>query len=181
MRQTFDAINKRLNWTVDRLCLREHYDKVEELVGRLLNNPYTDIWKEEDIQRGKSTLTETEQARTLLYEFLTSTQDLIKKPDLEKPYIFDLLLKKTEIGQYFLQVGILSTSKISRAEFEIKRVLSKEENEANPMVKTANIPKKSGLHLIPLPPLEKGRRYQIHCEITNKVEITYGNTHFYSE
>jgi hypothetical protein len=161
---------ERLNWTVDRLCLREHYDEINQLLGGHITSPYFD-WYRGDIQRVQALPDEAEQIRNLVYEFITSTQDLIKEHDLKSPFVFDSMVKKAEPSEnYVVQVGFVSTSAIASAQIKIRKTPSKDEIEKKIGVKEEilDIPKDLGLHIVPIQDLEKGGQYNVHCNVTDE-------------
>lgn len=173
---------ERLNWIVDRLCLREHYDEINQLLGGHISTRSYFHWHRWNIQRVQAFPNEAEQTRNLVYEFITSTQDLIKEQDLKSPFVFDLMVKKAELGRdYVIQVGFVSDSAIESARLTIRKTPSKDEIEKKIAVKEEilDIPKDLGLHIVPIQDLEKERQYQIHCEVTNgKGESDYANLTF---
>jgi len=161
---------ERLNWTVDRLCLREHYDEINQLLGGRITSPYFD-WYRGDIQRVQAIPNEVEQTRNLVYEFITSTQDLVGEQDLKSPFVFDLMVKKAESSEdYVIQVGFVSTSVIVEAKLTIRKTASKDETDKNIALKeeVLGIPKESGLHIMPLKDLQRGRRYEVYCGVVNE-------------
>jgi len=165
---------ERLNWVVDRLCLREHYDEINQLLGGRITSPYFH-WYRGNIQRVQALPNEAEQTRNLLYEFITSTQDLIKEQDLKSPFVFDLMVKKAELSEdYVVQVGFVSKSAITSAQLTIRKTPSKDEIEKKIAVKEQilDIPKNLGLHILPIQALESGRQYEVYCKVTNEKEET---------
>jgi hypothetical protein len=160
----------RLNWVVDRLCLREHYDEINQLLGGRITSPYFH-WFRGDIQRVQALPNEAELTRNLLYEFITSTQDLIKEQDLKSPFVFDLMVKKPELSEgYAIQVGFVSNSAITSAQLIIRKKPSQDEIEKKIAVKEEklDIPKDLGLHMMPIQDLDRGRQYGVHCGVTNE-------------
>jgi hypothetical protein len=168
--RALEEIVGRLNWAVDKLCLREHYDEINQLLGGHITSPYFH-WYRGDIQRGQLSLDEAEKTRNLVYEFITSTQDLIKEQDLKSPFVFDLMVKKGELGEdYVIQVGFSSHPAIASAQITIRKIPSKDEIENKIDVKDEilDIPKDSGLHVVPVRDLERERQYTIFCTVTNE-------------
>jgi hypothetical protein len=161
---------ERLNWAVDRLCLREHYDEINQLLGGRITSPYFD-WYRGDIERVQAMPNEVEQTRNLIYEFITSTQDLVGQQDLKSPFVFDLMVKKEEPREdYVIQVGYVSTSEIVETKLTIRKTPSKDETDKNIASKEEilSIPKDSGLHVVQLKDLQKGRQYEVYFGVTNK-------------
>jgi hypothetical protein len=173
LREVGDVLEKtteRLNWAVDRLCLREHYDEMNQLLGGRITSPYF-YWYRGDIQRVEATQNEAEQTRNLVYEFVTSTQDLTKEQDLKSPFVFDLVVKKAELNEdYVIQVGFVSTSTIASVQLTIRKMPSQDETKKNIALKEEilDISKDLGLHIVPIQTLEKGRQYQISCRVTDE-------------
>jgi hypothetical protein len=176
---TIQGIVQKLNWAVDRIYLREHYDSIKNLLdGNISQNLSWDT--KQKIVRGQSSLDEAERNRNIVYEFIVSTQDLIKKQDLETPFIFDLSVKKTASPKDFdLQVGVISKLPIILSKITIRRNPSNEiiDNPAFPNEVNLDIQKKNGLQTFPVR-FDSGRKYTIHCEVTNEVGKTdYFNIH----
>jgi len=176
---TIRGIVQKLNWAVDRIYLREHYDVIKNLLdGNISQNLSWDT--KQKIERYPSLVDEADQNRSIVYEFIVSTQDLIKKQDLETPFIFDLVVKKTASPpDYLLQVGVISKPTIICSKISIKRHPSKEiiDNSAFPSQVTLDIEKKNGLQMIPVR-FDSGRQYSIHCEVSNEAGKTdYFNIH----
>jgi hypothetical protein len=132
-----------LDWIVDRLCLQDWYEEINEVLGYL--------------QHGSRYLTErqvadqdtAEKTRNVVYDFMISTQNLIHKPDLGSPFIFDLLiLDKREI-QITVQIGLASAHKIVEAKLTLK--------EQNVEKIVLNISGQIGLQNVQVKGLEKGK------------------------
>jgi len=160
---------ERLNWIVDTLCLREHYDEINQLLGGRITSPHF-RWYRGDIERIQADQNESEETRNLVYEFLTSTQDLIKNPDLKSPFIFDLVAKKAESGEnYTIQVGFVSASPVASAKLTIRKMPTNDEinQKIGFKAEVLDIPKECGLQTVPIQGLEKGRRYEVSCNVTN--------------
>ena len=67
---------KRLNWTIDRLCLREHYVEVTEIVGKaVFSKPR---WHKREVECAEADRDVVENNMHKVYNFITSTQDLLK-------------------------------------------------------------------------------------------------------
>lgn len=163
---------ERLNWAVDRLCLREHYDEINQLLEGRITSPYFH-WYRGDIQRVQATQNEAEQARNLVYEFVASTQDLIKEQDLKSPFVFDLVVRKADPSEeYIIKVGFVSTSAINSAQITIRKMPSKDEIEKKIALKEEilDVPKNLGLHTVPFQTFEKGRKYQVTFRVINEKE-----------
>jgi hypothetical protein len=164
--EVLEETTERLNWAIDRLCLREHYDEINQLLGKNITSPFFLSSYRAEIQRVQASQNEAEQTRNLVYEFITSTQDLIKEQDLKSPFVFDLVVKKAESGEC-VQVGFVSVSSIASAELSIGEPFSE---DVHGEYRSLNIPKESGLHIVPMPiqGLEKGRQYQILCIVKDE-------------
>lgn len=147
--------DKKLDWIVDRLCLREYHDEIYEFLGDSRNLL---------IEREVADRDMAERGRNITYDFITSTQDLIHKPDLDYPYIFDLtILDKSETG-CSIQIGIADASKIVEASLELQE---------NSVAKyTKNILTNIGLQTFKLQDLKKGRTYLLITRAKNENEET---------
>jgi len=168
---TLEGIVKQVNWLTNKMCIREHYDEINKLLGGLLSNPYFNYYKGEIDERGQSSPDEAEHTRNLIYEFITSTQDLIKQNDLPVPFIFDLLLKKAGVeGNYDVQVGFVSTLEIKSAEIKVVKTLSNEDiqNKVPRKEEVIGVSKNKGINVVCVHNLEKGRQYKFHCTVINE-------------
>jgi len=167
-----------LNWIIDRLCLREYCDDICHLldVGTTSNIYWL---RGRGLKRKQATQNDVEQAKNLAYEFMISTQHLIKEPDLESPFIYDLTVKEgASENEHVIQVGIISLPKITEAKLTIRNIPTKEEIEAGvkQVEKILDIPIEMGLHKIVIKDLEKGKRYSISVNVTNEKKKSDSST-----
>lgn len=168
-----EELNEGQNWIIDRLCLREHYDEINKLLGGNLTSHL--YWRRREIERGHEGQTEAVDVRNLVYEFITSTQDLAKEADLKSPFIFDLTLMKTEsIENSHIKVGVVSSSPIVRAKVIIRENPSKADIEKGVPRKEESLdaPLVLGLSLLPVHGLKKGGQYQLGFNVTNEIGET---------
>lgn len=106
--------DEKLDWIVDRLCLRDHYDDVNGMLGRMRD------WIQTIPERDVISQDSAEKARNLAYDFLTRTQYSITEVDLEKPIIFDInVLEKSE-DRIEVEIGIASAFKIEEAKLFVR-------------------------------------------------------------
>jgi len=145
--------DKKLDWIVDRLCLREYHDEIYEFLGRSRYFPIKREVADKDV---------AERGRNITYDFITSTQDLIHKLDLEHPYIFDLTILDKSETECSIQIGIADASKIVEASLELQE---------NGVAKyTRNISTNMGLQTFKLQDLKKGKTYHLIARVKNENE-----------
>lgn len=164
-----EELNEGQNWIIDKLLLREHYDEINHLLGGAITSYLH--WRRREIERAQANQSEAEEIRHLVYEFITSTQDLIREPDLVSPFIFDLVIEKAESSEdYYIQIGVVSASPIVSAKITIRENPSKEDLEKKLPLKdeTLDAPKTTGLSALPIHGLEKGKQYQLGFQVSNE-------------
>jgi hypothetical protein len=165
-----EELTEGQNWIIDRLCVREHYDEINKLLGgRITSNLH---WRRREIERGHEGQTEAEDVRNLVYEFITSTQDIAREADLKSPFIFDLTLMKAEsIENSHVKVGVVSSSPIVRANVIIRENPSKADVEKGTPLKDESLdaPLSSGLFLLPVRGLKKDGQYQLGFHVANEI------------
>ena len=157
--------DKKLDWIVNRLCLREYYDEVSRLMGHAPSPYWLGYYR---IERTTANQDDAEKARSFAYDFMTRTQDLISKPDLEAPFIFDLLILDKRENECTVQIGLASASKIVEARLVLK--------EQNVEKSTKNISTQIGLQTAELKDLEDGKAYDLLVSAKNEKEKTYPET-----
>ena len=145
--------DKKLDWIIDRLCLREHHDEIDEFLGRFRY----DLTKREAANQDAA-----ERARNVGYDFITRTQDVISKPDLETPFVFDLLILDKRENEYTVQIGLASAAKINEA-----RLTLKEKNVEKPL-SVQNISTQIGLQTVQVRDLEKEKAYNLFAWVKNE-------------
>jgi hypothetical protein len=186
----------RQNWIIDKMYLKEHYEKIISLLGANISfKSAYDLNKR--ILRTQSSKEDAEKYRTQIYDFIISTQDQIQKdnPDISRPYIFDFLIEKTSNqDNYRLRVGFASIQAITASKVSITEKMPtrdpidivvedlfgrdlKQPTSSCQLTnnnQTIDVEKTCGLHEIcfALPKKELG--YEIHFEITDEA----GNTEF---
>jgi len=166
-----EELNEGQNWIIDRLCLREYYDEINKLLGGRITSHLH--WRRREIEKGHEGQTEAENDRNLVYGFITSTQDLARETDIQSPFIFDLTITKADSSEnYNLQVGFVSTSAITLAKLSFREMKEpSEENlekESPKKPEDLEIPKKSGLHIVPIQGFEKGKKYDLQLQVRNE-------------
>lgn len=145
-------IDEKINWLIDRICLREYYDEIEEILGGVRFR----FW--EIIEIKDATKEEAERSRNVTYDFITRTQDLVKEVKL--PTIFDLrVIDKTE-NECVIQLGIASDFKITNA--FIRGV-----SQANPLP-LIEVKFQTGIQTVRVENLKKGETYTLEAGVSNE-------------
>lgn len=148
--------DKKLDWIVDRLCLREYYDEIHDFLGHFR---YT---RARLPKREIANQDAAERARNIAYDFTTYTQDLISKTDLETPFVFDLSILGKSESECSVQIGLASAVKIDEA-----RLTLKEENVEKPL-SVQNISIQIGLQTVRMRGLVKGKTYTLVAWVKNE-------------
>jgi hypothetical protein len=105
--------DKMIDWIIDRLILREYYDEVNKVLqpeGTLFGYK---------IGFEPSNKEQAEEARILAYDFITHTQDAIKKA--KDPFVFDFRLIDENETEYAVQIGIASDYKLTEARISLMK------------------------------------------------------------
>ena len=144
--------DERLDWIIDRMCLQEYHDEVYGFLGL----PHRSIERESADQDA------AEKARNITYDFLTSTQAMIRKPDLKTPFVFDLLILDKRENECSVQIGLSSAAKIVEAKLTLK--------EQNVEKSVQNISTQIGLQIAQVKDLEKGKTYRLFVRVENDKE-----------
>jgi len=152
--------DEKLDWIVDRLCLREYYDEIVGFIGRGFRYEF----RLRGLERETANQDDGEKARTITYDFITRTQDLIHEPDLETPFVFDLLVSSKRDNECAVQVGLASAHKI----IEAKLTLGGQNVEKS----VQNISTQLGLQTVNVKDLEKGKKYDLIASVKTEKDYT---------
>lgn len=146
-----ESTEKRLDWIVDRICLREYHGDIYEFLGRPRYSPILREVADKDM---------AERAINITYDFITNTQDLIHERDLGHPYIFALAILDKSENECKIQIGIADTLKIVEASLELQEIDGAEY--------TRKISTNIGLQTFKLKDLEKGKFYHLIARAKNE-------------
>jgi hypothetical protein len=163
--ESLEQTNQTVNWIVNKLCLREQYEPVNTFLDGLLGRSFFHFYKG-DIEEEQNLRDKAENARNLIYEFITSTQDLVNIADLDSPFIFDLSLTKNASNEAFLQFGIVTSSEIKSAKLTHRRIIKEDSGITHQEQEIIDLPKDSGLHLVPIL-LKNNERHEFYCQVAN--------------
>lgn len=148
-----EDIDKKLDWIINRLCLREYHDEINEFLKHFRYG----LTKREAANQDTA-----ERARNIAYDFITRTQDRITKPDIETPFIFDLLILDKCENECTVQIGLASVHKIIEAKLTLK--------EQNIEKSVQSISTQIGLQTTQVKGLEKGKTYNLFAWAKNDKE-----------
>lgn len=160
-----EETDEKLDWILDRLCLREHYDEVSRFLGHIPSRYWIGLY---EMERTPADRHDAERARSFAYDFMIRTQDLISKPDLEAPFIFDLLILDKRENECTIQIGLSSASRIIEAKLVLK--------EQNVEKHAQDISTEIGLQTARLKDLEGGKIYNLFVSAKNEKEETAHQT-----
>lgn len=152
--------DERIEWLIDRVCLREYFDEVDDLLGLdRVKIPFFGI-KRERASRDNAELT-----RTVVYDFITGTQSLVKKHDLAEIVIYDFFISEQTADTCTVKLSFTSPAEIAEATL----VLTETGTKMPPIV-ALKITSPSGTYDLPIHDLRKDKSYNITVKVIDKTE-----------
>ena len=163
-----DEVIEIINFVVDKLRIGDQYESLNQLFNGKIPSLSSYRNYGSDVRRDpKSSQTDADNCRNVVYEFITSTQEAIGILDLTSPYIFDITVSKNQAhNDYDIQVGYVCIAPIKEATIQIGDPFFDFGHENV----TTNAPLQEGLHTMKLPTIKEVIEKQITVEVTNKLD-----------
>lgn len=159
--KAIEETDNKIEWVIDRLCLREYYDDIISFMGgsRMLRYGLRS-W---DSERKEANQDEGEKARVIAYNFITRTQDLVRRPDAEDPFVFDLMILEMHDDECTVQIGLASKDRLVKAKLTLSKLAMSDGQET-----VQDISTQTGLQIVKLKGLAKGIDYSLVVSATTE-------------
>jgi hypothetical protein len=165
--QFVEDTDNKIDWIVDRLTLREYYDDITDFIGSEFR--YGLSFK--TLERKMANQDDSEKARSITYDFIIGTQDMIREPDLKYPEIFDLSILEKHDDEAVIQIGLATVRKLAEAKLTL--------TEGDVEKSVQSISTQTGLQIVNLKGLTKGAEYRLSVDLrTENDERNTEDLHF---
>lgn len=151
--QFVEDTDRKIEWIVDRLTLREYYDDIIDLIGDGFRYGFN-LGRDE---RKMANQDDSEKARSITYDFITGTQDVIHEHDLSVPLVFDLSISEKHDDEASIQIGLATVHKLAEAKLTL--------TEGDIEKSVQSISTQHGLQIVNLKELTKGAKYRISVDL----------------